>query len=179
MSTHRIHTSCKLFLITLLLWSATAGAINFNLKNKARPQLSIQVGKGNKNINEVAFSVPASQVGDGSVIAAKPGIKIKVEIRATGAIPLSAFLTVDSFSNPLETNDPGGTSTIPFSQISWTARKGAIPSGTFTGTINQPLVDFTSSQRKLDDFHSFSYANTLDLQAGTYTGRVIYTWAVP
>jgi len=174
-----IHNCCKLFLMVILLWSAAAGAINFNLKNNARPQLSIQVGKGNNNINEVAFSVPASQLGNGSVITARPGIKIKLEIRATGAIPLTAFLTVDSFSNPLEIDDPGSTSTIPFSQISWMTRHGDIPSGTFTGTINQPLVDFTSSQRKLADVHTFSYTNTLDLEAGTYTGRVIYTWAVP
>ena len=178
MATPCIHSCCKLFLMVILLWSAAAGAINFNLKNNARPQLSIQVGKGNKNINEVAFSVPASQLGNSSVITARPGIKIKLGIRATGAIPLTAFLTVDSFSNPLEIDDPG-SSTIPFSQISWSARQGDIPSGTFTGTINQPLVDFTSSQRKLDDFHIFSYANTLDLEAGTYTGRVIYTWAAP
>ena len=178
MATHYIHSCCKLFLMFILLWSTAAGAINFNLKNKASPQLSIQVGKGKKNINEVAFSVPASQLGNGNVITAKPGIKITVKIRATGATSLPASLTVDSFSNPLETNDPG-SSTIPFSQISWTARRGDIPSGTFTGAINQPIVDFTSSKHKLDDVHTFSYANTLDLEAGTYTGRVIYTWAAP
>ena len=176
MATNCIGTCRKLFLLLILFWSATAAAITFNLNNQARPQISIQAGKGH---NEVAFSVPASQLGNGSVIIAKPGIKIKVEMRATGAIPLTAFLTVDSFSNPLEINDPGSTSTIPFSQISWKAHHNAIPSGTFAGTINQPIAHFTRSQRKLDDLHTFSYSNSLDLEAGTYTGHVTYTCAVP
>ena len=177
MTRHCIPTCCKLFLIGILLCSATAEAITFNLNNKAKPRIKIQVGAKN-SISEVAFSVPAAQLGDGTVITGSQSIRIQVEIRASGANPLTAFLTVDSFTNPLQIDDPGSTSSIPFSHISWSARDGDIPSGTFTGSIDQPIVDFRSNQRYLD-FHTFSYANTLDLEAGTYTGRVIYTWAVP
>jgi len=173
-----IPTSLKLFLTGILLWSATAGAITFNLNNRAKPRISIQVGAPGNNISEVAFSVPASQLGDGTTITGSQTISIDVEIRASAATPLTAFMTVDSFSNPLMIDDPGSTSSIPFSQISWTAQDGDIPSGRFEDTVGQPIVDFTSSQG-YSDVHTFSYANTLDLEAGTYSGRVIYTWAVP
>ena len=178
MATPCLHTCCKILLIGITLWSATVEAITFNLNNRANPRLSIRVGAGGNNISEVAFSVPASQLGDGSVITGSKTIRIQVELRASGANPLTAYLTVDSFSNPLQINAAGSTSSIPFSHISWTARDGDIPSGTFAGTIDQPIVDFPSSQR-YRDIHTFTYDNTLGLEAGTYTGRVIYTWAVP
>jgi hypothetical protein len=171
-----IPTSFKLFLTGILLWSTAAEAIIFNLKNQANPRISIRVGGG--NISEVAFTVPAAQLGDGTAITGSQTIRIQVQIRASGANPLTAFLTVDSLTNPLEIDDPGSSSTIPFSHISWTARDGDIPSGSFTEAIDQPIVDFVSSQR-YRDVHTFTYANTLDLEAGTYTGQVIYTWAVP
>jgi hypothetical protein len=179
MASHCIATSSTVFLIGILLCSVTTeAAITFDLKNRANPRLSIQVGaKGNK-ISEVAFSVPASQLGNGTVISGTPAINIEVEIRASAADPLTAFLTVDSFSHPLTIDAPGSTARIPFSQISWTARDGDIPSGSFADSIDQPIVNFPSSQG-YSDVHTFNYANTLGLEAGTYTGRVIYTWAVP
>ena len=178
MTRHCIPIFCKVFLTGCLLWSATAEAITFNLNNRAKPRVSIQVGaKGNK-VSEVAFSVPASRLGDDTVITGSQTISIELEVRASAANPLTAFLTVDSFSNPLTIEDPGSTSSIPFSHISWISRDGNIPSGSFEDSINQPIVDFASSQG-YNDVLTFSYANTLDLEAGTYTGRVIYTWAVP
>ena len=178
MATPCLLTCCKILLIGITLCSATAEAITFNLNNRANPRLSIRVGAGGSNISEVAFSVPASQLGDGTVITGSQTIRIQLDIRASAANPLTAYLTADSFSNPLQINTAGSTSSIPFSHISWTAQDGDIPSGTFTGAIDQRLVDFPSSQR-YRDFHTFYYANTLNLEAGTYTGRVIYTWAVP
>jgi hypothetical protein len=173
-----ILTCFKLFLTGILLCSTAAEAITFNLNNRANPRISIRVGGGGSNISEVAFTVPAAQLGDGTAITGSQTIRIQVQIRASGANPLTAFLTVDSLTYPLEIDDPGSTSTIPFSHISWTAQDGDIPSGFFTEAIDQPIVDFFSSQR-YRDFHTFSYENTLELEAGTYTGQVIYTWAVP
>jgi len=179
MTSHCIPTISTLFLIGVLLCSATTeAAITFDLKNRANPRISIQVGAKGNQVSEVAFLVPASQLGDGTLITGTPAIGIEVEIRASAANPLTAFLTVDSFSHPLTINDPGSISRIPFSQISWTARDGDIPSGRFTDSIDQPIVDFPSSQG-YSDVHTFRYDNTLGLEAGTYTGRVIYTWAVP
>lgn len=178
MTRHCILIFCKVFLIGCLVWPAMAEAITFNLNNRTKPRVSIVVGAKGNRVSEVAFSIPASQLGNGTVITGSQTISIVLEVRASAATPLTAFLTVDSFSHPLTIDDPGSTSSIPFSQISWTAQGGDIPSGSFEDTVNQPIVDFASSQG-YSDVHSFHYANTLDLEAGTYTGRVIYTWAVP
>ncbi|MEN8204714.1 MAG: hypothetical protein ABFS24_01765 [Pseudomonadota bacterium] len=175
----RLRSLCKSALICCALWSSTVDAIIFNLNNRAVPRLYIRVGDGGGNISEVAFSVPAGRVGDGSAITGTPTIRIHARLRASAANPLTAFLTVDSFTNPLAIDDPGSTGTIPFSQISWTARDGDIPSGTFTGSIDQPIVDFPGSPHNLDDILTFRYANTLALEAGTYKGRATYTFAVP
>jgi len=175
MTRRSIPTCLKLFMIGILLESTAAEAITFNLNNRANPRISIRVGGGG---SEVAFTVPAAQLGNGTAIPGSRTIRIQVQLRASGANPLTAFLTVDSLSHPLEIDDPGSSSTIPFSHISWTSRDGDIPSGSFTETVDQPIVDFVSSQR-YRDFHTFSYENTLDLEAGTYSGQVIYTWAVP
>ena len=175
---HHLHTVLKSLLAGTALWCATADAIIFNLNNRANPRINIRVGAGGKNISEVTFTVPAGQIGDNNPITASGSIRIQVQIRASAANPLTGFLTVDSLSNPLENTDPGSTSSIPFSEISWTAQNGDIPSGTFQDEIDQDIVSFQSSQR-YRDFHTFSYANTLEIESGTYEGNVIYTWAVP
>lgn len=180
MHQRHLHTLLKIFLVSLMLWHTTAETdINFDLANRAKPKISILVGKhGKKNTNEVLFTVPASQLGNGTAITDPRSIIIQLDIRASGATPLTGFLTVDSFSKPLKNTSVTSTSTIPFSEISWTARDGDIPSGSFNGTQNQPLVNFQSSQR-YTDYHTFSYANTLAIESGIYEGSVTYTWAVP
>jgi hypothetical protein len=178
MSKCQLQTLLKGLLISMLLWSVTAeAAIKFNLKNLAEPKISIRVGKkGEGSINVVRFSIDASQLGSGNAIVSSKTIRIELVIQATGANPLTGFLTVDSFSDPL--TNTASTSTIPFTEISWTAQDGDIPSGTFMGTTDQPIVSFQSSTR-YRDFHRFSYANTLAIESGIYRGGVTYTWAVP
>jgi hypothetical protein len=178
MTRHCIPIFCPIVLMIFLLWPARTEAISFNLNNRAAPRVRIQVGAMGNKVSEVAFSVPASQLGNGTLITGSETISIVLEVRASAATPLTAFLTVDSLSHPLTIDDPGSISSIPFSQISWTAQDGDIPAGHFEDTINQPIVDFPSSQG-YSDVLTFQYANTLDLEAGTYSGRVIYTWAVP
>ena len=175
---HTLHTVLKSLLVVCALWCATADAVIFNLNNRANPRINIRVGAAGSNISEVTFTVPAGQIGDKNPITASGSVRIQVQIRASAANPLTGFLTVDSLSNPLENNDPGSTSSIPFSEISWTAQDGDIPSGKFQDEIDQDIVSFQSSQR-YRDFHTFSYANTLEIESGTYEGHVIYTWAVP
>ena len=163
--------SCLVF---FLFQGSMAEAITFNLRNDATPRLSIRVGASN-NISEVSFAVPAARLGNGTPVAGSPGIRIELRIQASGANPLTGYLSADSLSNPL-TNENGNT--IPFSEISWTAQDGDIPSGSFNATTSQPLVSFPSSGR-IRDRHTFSYANTVDVEAGTYSGRIVYTWAIP
>ena len=178
MPRHHLYTVLKGLLVSTALWCTTADAVTFNLNNRATPRINIRVGAGGSNVTEVAFAVPASQIGNSTAVNASGSVRIEVEIRASAATPLTGFLTVDSLSNPLENTDPGSTSSIPFSEISWTARDGDIPSGSFKDEINQDIVSFQSSQRYRDS-HSFSYANTMLIESGTYEGHVIYTWAVP
>ena len=73
--------------------------------------------------------------------------------------------------------------TIPFSQISWTSSgngdTGAqpFPAGTFTGGT-QTLASFPVNTWR-ESCHAFSYRNAAVVAAGSYTGRVTYTLAVP
>ena len=151
----------------------TAQARTFTLKNSATPTLSIRVGD-KKKITEVAFDVNANDVGNAIPVKGKKKIKFTLILRATAANPLTGFLTVDS-AIPLS-NGSGGT--MPTSEFSWVSKDGDIPSGTFTGTANQPLASFVSSQ-KVTDTHDFQYLNQNIYDAGTYTGQVTYTWAAP
>ena len=108
----------------------------FNIRNGAPPEISIRVGSGGRNISRVDFLVPSADIGSGIPVDSNRKINIRLVIRAPAANPLTGFLTVDS-STPL---DNGSWATIPASEISWTARSGDIPSGSFAGTSNQPLA---------------------------------------
>jgi hypothetical protein len=168
-------------LMTSLVTGTLADAISngpqaavFNIGNQAVPEISIRVGNPGATINRVDFDVMNSEVGDGTPVAGSQRITIRLVIRAPASSPLTGFLTVDS-STPLANS---GGATIPVSEISWTARDGDIPSGSFGGSTNQLLASFTSSTRVLDR-HSFSYANRNIHDAGTYNGQVTYTWSAP
>lgn len=176
MTRHHLKLIASVFFSSTLLCPLSIDAITFNLKNKAPPKIRIYVGKGG-NVSEVAFSVTASQLGTGTVITGSPPVEITLEIQATAANPLTGFLTVNSLSHPL-TIDSGSGNTIPFSEISWTASEGVIPSGVFNETLAQPVISFPSSQG-IEDVHTFHYENTRAIEAGTYEGRVIYTWSAP
>ncbi len=179
MPRHYPETVLKGLLVSVALWSTTADAITFNLRDQATPYISIRVGGPGSSITLVTFDVPASQVGNTTPITAQGNVRIEIEIRASAATPLTGSLTVDSRSYPLENTDPGSSSSIPFSEISWTSRDGDIPASYFMDEIAQEMsVSFESSQR-YRDFHTFSYANTKLIESGTYEGHVIYTWSVP
>ena len=173
-----LRTFALILLLACAVWSAVAEAIIFNLNNSAVTRIAIRVGGGGNNISEVSFTVPAAQLGDGTSITGTPGIRFRIQIRASGASPVTASLTVDSPAS-LANTDIASSDRIPFSDISWVSRDGDIPAGTFTGTgPGQHIIDVQSS-RRYTDFHTFSYANTATLEAGTYEGRVIYTFAAP
>ena len=171
--------------IFLLLFALLAGligdafinpvkAVVFTIDNSAPSEISIQVGGGGRSINRVRFKVSSTEIGNGTPIDSHQGINIYLVIRATAANPLTGFLTVDS-STPLNN---GSGATILASEISWTASKGHIPSGSYLDTSNQLLASFTSSVR-VEDRHTFSYANRNIYDAGTYNGQVTYTWSAP
>ena len=100
MTRHHLKLIASVFFSSTLLCPLSGDAITFDLKNKATPKIKISVGEGG-NVNEVAFSVPASQLGTGTVITGSPPVEITLEIQATAANPLTGFLTVNSLSHPL------------------------------------------------------------------------------
>jgi len=151
----------------------TAEAVVITLTDGTTPTLSIRVGNRNA-ISRVRFNVQATDVGNGIPVDGNRQIRFTLVLRATAANPLTGFLTVDS-ATPL---DNGSGATMPTSEISWVARDGDIPSGSYAGTPNQPLASFLSSVR-VRDRHTFQYKNTNVFDAGTYNGQVTYTWAAP
>ena len=101
------------FLTGLLLWSAAAEAIVFNLANRATPRITILVGGSGGNISEVEFNVPATRIGNGTAITGSPAIRIQLDVRASGASPLTATLSADSLGSPLTHSDGGGAVVPP------------------------------------------------------------------
>lgn len=77
----------------------------------------------------------------------------------------------------------GAGDTLPFSQISWTSSGNSdagaqpVPAGNFASTV-QTLASFPVNSWR-ESCHTFSYANSAVVAAGTYTGTVTYTLASP
>lgn len=76
-----------------------------------------------------------------------------------------------------------GTSTIPFSQIRWTASgnsdTGAQPvAANNFGDVSRNIATFPVNSWR-ESCHSFFYANDTVVAAGTYVGRITYTLTAP
>jgi hypothetical protein len=101
--------------------------------------------------------------------------------RQTGANTGSATATVTATS-PANLTNAGGN-TIPFTQISWTSSGNSdtgaqpFPAGTFVGGTQ--TIGTINRNQWAESCHTFSYANTNFVAAGTYTGRVTYTLSAP
>lgn len=143
----------------------------------APAEVRIRVGAA-AGITTVTHNVPATQVGGGTPVAGTPG-SILIEASARRASVFSAFLT--NFIVSADSSIPlsNGTDTISFTNISWTAQDGDIPSGQFTGTPAQIILNPTRALWLVRDWHTFYYNNTQIVPSGTYTGRVTYTVSVP
>jgi hypothetical protein len=178
-----------------------AAAWVFNI-NPAPRAVYLQVGNGtnladNTTINEVTVSVPAASLGnsapqamtsnstqsisfiDNFAVCTPPAqVYVGGFYRLPAASATSAVLQVTT--PPSLTN---GTSTIAFSQISWVSTaNGAntapdIPSGTFNGSTL--FLRNIATNTWVENCHIFSYANTAVVDAGTYTGRAVYTLTAP
>lgn len=149
----------------------------------------------NAQVNVVSVTVPASAVGSGTaqamtsdstqsasfydnfVVCNPPA---QVYIGGWVRTPAGTGTGVLSVTSPATLTS--GTTTIPFSQISWTSTANGnttpdIPAGTFNGgTLTLRNI---AAGTWVENCHTFSYANTSVVAAGTYTGRVTYTLALP
>jgi hypothetical protein len=151
----------------------------------------------NATINKVSVSVTNSAVGTGvaqgmsstsaqsvsnydNFAFCNPPVQVYIggfyRSPSAGTATLSVTTSAASLTN-------AGGNTIPFSQISWTSSgngdTGAeiIPGGTFTGGT-QTLATFARNTWG-ESCHTFSYANSAVVAAGTYTGRATYTLSAP
>ncbi len=143
----------------------------------APAEIRLRVGAP-AGVTTVIHNVPATQIGDGTPIVGTPNsILIEASARRVNlfqAIFTNFILSVDS-SIPLSS----GSNTIPFTDISWTAQDGTIPSGSFSGTPGQVILGATRAIWQVRDWHTFYYNNMRVVPSGTYTGRVTYTAAIP
>lgn len=166
-------------------------------------QLFLMVGVGtpaanNTTINTVSVTVPAASVGNGSAVAmtsdstqsASPynGFAVcnppaQVYIGGSYRQPNS---TTGAASATLQVTTPAnltsGTDTIPFSQISWTSTANGnatadIPAGTFNG--GTLFLANIPRNRFVENCFSYSYANSVVVPAGTFTGRAVFTLVMP
>jgi hypothetical protein len=149
----------------------------------------------NATVNVVSVTVPASAVGSGTAQSmtsnstqsasfydnfAVCNPPAQVYIGGWVRTPAGTGTGVLSVTSPA--NLTSGTSNIPFSQISWTSTANGnatadIPAGAFNGgTLTLTNI---AAGTWVENCHTFSYANSSVVPAGTYTGRVTYTLALP
>lgn len=167
------------------------GSFTANYNSGGTPQ-------DNTTVNTVTVTVPAAQVGSGVA-----------QVMTTDSTVSNSFYDGFTFCNapaqlyiggfyrsvaaggaatvratvPTSLVNAGGQ-TIPFSQVSWTssgngdgAAAQPFPAGTFTpGT---QVIGGIARNQWAESCHTFSYANTNVVAAGTYTGRVTYTLSTP
>ena len=152
----------------------------------------------NATVNKVTVAVPANAVGSGvaqqmtsnstqavsyydNFNFCNPPIQVYIGgfFRLPGAAGTATLSVTTSAANLV--NATGDT--IPFSQVSWTSTGNGdagvevIPGGTFTGGT-QTLATLGVNTWN-ESCHTFSYANTASVAAGTYTGRATYTLSAP
>jgi hypothetical protein len=154
------------------------------------------VPANNATINNVTVTVPAANVGAGTVpmttdstVTASPWdgfafctvpsqVYVGGFFRTPGA---STNATLAAQADTALVNATGET--IPFSTISWVSGGASdptptIPSGTFVGGAAQTLLSVTTNTW-FESCLQFNYANAQLVPAGTFKGRVKYTLTAP
>jgi hypothetical protein len=152
----------------------------------------------NATVNLVSVTVPIGSLGTGvaqvfttnSTQIISPYDNYTLCNPAVGQVYVGGFYrlpTTNATSAVLQVTTPAsltsGVNTIPFNQISWTStalgNTGAdIPAGTFLSGGTLFLRNFAANSY-VENCHTFSYANTAPVAAGTYDGRATYTLTAP
>ena len=188
----------------LVLTAAPAGGVITTVTNNtgsSNYQLALRVGSP-AGVDTVGFSVTGNNVAlNPQPVVGVPAIDIWVlPLRPAGNITTArpVALTVDS-STPLQCQTPAscGTTTIPFSKISWQVSNssggGDIQNGGFSAGAGQLIANFDANATyctfwllfcwnwayQTDQLSAtrmtFSYANDVIYPAGTYQGTVRFT----
>jgi hypothetical protein len=153
---------------------------------------------GNATVNTVSTTLLPAEVGTGLVKAmtststqsASPYDGYAVCTPATGQVYVGGFYRLpasNATTAVLQVATPAGLTngafSIPFNQISWTSTAlgnatADIPPGTFVNGGSVTLASF-GANKYVENCHSFNYANTAAVAAGTYTGQATYTLTAP
>ena len=150
----------------------------------------------NTTVNLVSVTVPAASVGNATAQAMTGSGRLTSDYDGfafcnTGQVYIAAFFrlpTTTTSNATLRVTTPTTLTTtagdaIPISQISWTSSgngdTGAqpFPAGTFAGGT-QTLATLLRNTWA-ESCHTFSYANSSIVAAGTYNARATYTLATP
>lgn len=194
--------------VVLLCCAEMASAHAWSLTvNAASRRVYLHVGNGtfegnNGTVNMVQVAVPFNLVGNGAAQAMTSNSTQSISLQGDGyntcPTPASQVMIGASYRRSNAANGPASATlsvtsptsltnaagdTIPFSQISWTVSApgsgvpDVIPAGTFNGGT-QTLATVPAN-RHLENCHTYSYANSAVVAAGTYNGRVTYTLSSP
>lgn len=151
----------------------------------------------NTTVNTVSVSVPANAVGTGvaqtmtsNSTASNSFYDGYAFCNAPAQIYIGGFYrnTTNTGGATLTATSPtnlvsAGGNTIPFTQISWTSSGNGdtgtqpFPAGTFAGGTQ--TIGSINRNQWAESCHTFSYANSGFVAAGTYSGRVTYTLSTP
>lgn len=184
-------------------WCGSAQALIVTVTDTGSFAISLRVGSA-AAIDNVSFNVAGPSVGTSTPVTGTPSVAVSVTpVRpsASGtARPVK--LTVDSSAQLACQPASGcGSTTIPFSKISWTVTNnsgvgsGDIQNGVFNGTATQQIATFNANagssffpfcpglltltciftNQLSATSMAFSYANDTIYPAGIYRGRVIFT----
>ena len=167
--------------------------------NPGSRQLYFRVGDPGAAINSVSVNVPAAALGNAVAQQMRSdAVETDSEYDGFAFCNLPNEVYVGGYYRRPGNGNNGNASltiappatltnatgqTIPFSQISWTSSGNGpgnatqpFPDGSFSGTST--YSNFAANTWR-ESCHSFSYANSTFVAAGTYTGRVVYTLSAP
>lgn len=132
--------------------------------------IDFRVGSTGNTVDNVDFTVPAANVGNGTAVARDGGAAIGVALRSNaGNIALAA-------TGPA--NLTSGGNTIAWTQITGTSSDAA---GLPVPVVGATATNLTAAAGVINRTANwtFSYANQNLVGAGTYTGTVVYTASAP
>ncbi len=153
--------------------------------------------RNNSTINVVSVAVPAAQVGSGTPVPMTTNSTASASFydgfafcNLPGQLYIGGFYrsTANTGAAVVRATSPASLvnasgETIPFTEIRWTSSGNGdtgvqpFPSGAFSG--GSQTIGAISRNQWAESCHTFSYANTSIVAAGTYTGRVTYTLSAP
>ena len=133
--------------------------------------ISFRVGSTGTTVDNVDFTVPATNIGDGNAIARDGGAAIGVALRSNaGNVNLAA-------SGPANLTNGNGD-TIAWTQITGTSSDAT---GLPVPVVGAAATALTATNNVIDRSANwtFNYENDNLVGAGTYTGTVTYTASAP